>query len=223
MNQIKAVVLIGSPKTGASTSRSLAEHLVVRLRVGGADVRTYHIQESADDPLRWREVLDECHDADLLVVSAPLFVDSLPSEVVTWMETVGKEGADIAKMKRFLAVLQCGHPDVGQTSVAMNILKNFSDRQGYEWLGAMRMPMGPTIDGKALSDAKGAARHAIKALDLIASALAKGENVPVEAFTEMQTRPMPVFLYLMKANRALKRRAKENGARYMLMERPYRP
>jgi NAD(P)H-dependent FMN reductase len=221
MSQMRAVVLIGSPKKGGSTSRSLAEHLAIGLRKGDVDVRTYHVQESMTDPSKLREVIDACHDVDLILVSVPLYVDSLPSEVVNWMETMGRKGTEIKKGARFLAMIQCGHPDVDQTSVAVDILRNFSDQMGYEWVGALRMPMGPIIDGRSLSEARGAARHAVNALNLIAEALANGKQMPVEAFLEMQTRPVPVFLYLMMANRMWKRRAKEHGMRYHLMDRPY--
>lgn len=222
MKRTKAVVLIGSPKKGSSTSRSLAEHLVTQLKNEGMDVETYHIVESITDPVRSREIWDGFRDAGLIVISTPLYVDSLPSEVVAWMETAGRKGTEIVKGTRLLAMVQCGHPDVDQTAVAVDILKNFSDQLGCEWAGALQMPMGPAIDGRSLPEAKGAARHAVKALNMTAEALANGMEVPVEAFQEMQVRPIPVFIYLMVANRMWKRRAKDNGVRYQLMNMPYR-
>jgi multimeric flavodoxin WrbA len=222
MNKVKAVVLIGSPKKGVSTSRSLAEHLAIGLMNKDVDVKIYHVSESIGHPTKWRELLDRCHDADILALSAPLYVDSLPSELMAWMETMGEKGEEMMNGKRFIAMVQCGFPDVGQTAVAIDILKNFSDRMGYGWIGALQMPMGPVIDGKTLSEVKGAARHAIKALDLVVASLANGKEVPPEALIEMQIKPLPVFLYLMLANRMWRRRAKENGVRYKLMERPYR-
>jgi hypothetical protein len=216
----KATVLNGSPRDGATTSGSLGGHLATLLRTYGVETRTHVISSS----LRTKELSDDMmkdvNSSDLVVLSYPPSLDSPPSDVVRWMELIRDDELIDLEGKAFLAIGHCDEPDPAKLDVSIGILHNFSDSEGMRWLGGMRMPMGSAIDGTPLIAAGKKGRWAVKALDMAADALKKGETVPEDAVALMSHRPMRELSYVSRCNKRWKRLAVQKGTRMNLMDRP---
>jgi hypothetical protein len=85
------------------------------------------------------------------------------------------------------------------------------------------MGMGGAVGGRSLEKAGGTVRNTVRALDIAAASLVKGENVPQEAVDLMAKPAIPKWLYLLMANRGMKSQAKKHGVRKQVYARPYEP
>ena len=89
----RAVLLVGSPRTRSSTSASLGAYLVGRLEERGVEVETIQLYPVAGAPSRLERALDVVEAADLVVLAAPLYVDTLPAPVIRVLERLAARRA----------------------------------------------------------------------------------------------------------------------------------
>lgn len=213
----KALVLIGSPKKGWSASKALAEFVADGLREKGMQVQVRNVLQSLQED---RDGLfEDGLRVDLIVLSFPLHVDSLPAAVIEWMELM--PSTDLGMKRSFVAIGQCGNPDAAQLDIALDILRNFCRAKGMNWLGGFQMGMGLAYSNDEKLRAKGVTRHAVPGLIMAFDPISKGEDVPEEALDTFSKRPMPTFMYVTLANRMWKKEAKRHGARKRMMDRPF--
>jgi len=208
-----ALLLVGSPKPGASTSESLGTYLCEELEKRGLKTQTLHVVKA----VRTEEATGELHAAvdaaDLVVLSFPLYVDSLPAPAIRALELIaarriGKDaacgGADAPPADEggpaFVAICQSGFPEVEQSEIAIEICRNFAAAAGFEWAGGLILGAGGMIDGKPLRKLGGMMRSAIRALDLSADELAAGRPLPAEAVRLMAKPAIPAFGYRFMGN-----------------------
>ncbi|MCE5297072.1 MAG: NAD(P)H-dependent oxidoreductase [Euryarchaeota archaeon] len=217
----KAVLLIGSPRDGATTSGALGEHLMSLLAAKGIETRSHIISRSLIAKASYDEMLNDVSSSDIVVLSYPVYIDSPPSNVIRWMEMVRDDGLAELEGKTFLAIGNCEDPDPRKLDVSIMIMRNFSDGNRMRWAGGLRMPMSCAIDGASLSSAGGRGRWAAMALDIVAAALADGQTIPEEADALMSRLPMRDLSYVSRTNKTWKKRAKEKGTRANLMDRPF--
>lgn len=207
----RALMLIGSPKPGESASRSFAEALGERLGARGFDIRTQAIGRRF--PVGHEvELLGAVDEADLVVLSFPVYVDSLPSHVVALLETwqAAHESGRLSARPRRLAVLtQCGFPEVEHCQVAIDICRLFAQKVGAEWGGALAFGVGGVIQGRRPEESPLARR--VADLDAAADALAQGLPVPQSA-TASFARPLtPSWVYPLFGRIMWPRMAKKRG------------
>jgi hypothetical protein len=216
----KAVLLNGSPREGATTSGSLGDHLMSSLRSKGIETPSHVLSHSLSTKEMYEVMMKDVSSSDLIVLSYPSYADSPPSDVIRWMELVRDDDLTSLKGVSFLAIGNCEESDPKKLDVSMRILKNFSCGQGMRWAGALQMPMGPAIDGVPLIASGKMGRKAIEALDLTATAVMNGENVPERASVLMADRPIKELSYIMQTNRTWKKRAKQKRTRMNLLDKP---
>ncbi len=72
--------------------------------------------------------------ADVVALLAPLYVDSLPGPVTSFLEEVGRSraGADGRRL-RFLAVVNCGFPEAVHCDTALAICRLFAAQARLDW------------------------------------------------------------------------------------------
>ena len=80
---------------------------------------------------------------------------------------------------------------------------------------------GESIGGRPLEEAGGLVRNVKKSLNLAADALAKGEKVPEEAVKLMARPLVPGWLYLLIADIGWIWKAKKQGCRERLGNKPF--
>jgi len=226
---LKALLIVGSPKGKRSISYALGGALVGRLEAGGMEVGETTVAaalRSSEDRHRLYRAVDE---ADVIVVSFPLYVDQLPAPLIQTLELIAdrRKGAQGATpwpgplVQRLVAVVQCGFPETHQTRPAVDIMRQFARETGFQWAGALALGMGGAVGGRPLDKAGGMLRRVVQAIDLTAASLLSGGGAPEEA-TALMARPlMPRRLYHLAANWGFRRQIKRHGARTRVYDRPY--
>lgn len=207
-----ALLIIGSPRP-RTTSGSLGAYLLRRLAAGGLATGTVRVRDTA--PL-----LTGSTRAELLILSCPLYVDSLPAPVIAAMELLaGRPGS--LKGRRLVAVLNCGLPEAAQCHTALAACQQFADETKLEWAGGLALGLGEAIAGRPLAERGGLTSHIRQALDLTAAALLRREPVPVEAQELMARQLLPSRLFALCVGVTWLRRARRHGAWRRLNARPY--
>jgi hypothetical protein len=214
----KALLLVGSPKPGASTSESLGVYLLEELEKRGVETQTLHVTKAVRSDETREELRAAASAADLIVLSFPLYVDSLPAPAIRALEVLAEPPVGPAA---FVAICQSGFPEVEHNEVAVEICRNFAQDAGFEWAGGLILAAGGMIGGQPLRKLQGMMRSAVKALDLTAEALAAGRPVPDEAVRLMAKPPIPKFGYRFMANWGWRSQFKKQGKGGSLKDQPF--
>jgi multimeric flavodoxin WrbA len=217
-----ALLLVGSPRGSASVSASLAAHLGLLLAERGLLVATESV--NARDPRTGLEIHDPggLRQADLLVLTTPLYVDSLPAPVTAFLETLASQRALASPSRaRFLAIVNCGFPEAVHNDTALAICRQFASEASLDWVGGLGLGAGGMFAGKPLAQLGGRARNLTQALSLTADALAEGRVVPEEARRLVAKLPIPRWLYRFFGDWGFRQEAKKHGVRARIGARPY--
>jgi hypothetical protein len=215
----RVLLLVGSAKAaGRSTSEALAHYLAERFERGGAAFSLLTVNRSrrrAEDA----RLIAAVDDADLVMVVAPLYVDSLPYLVTRSLETIARHQP--RGHRRLAAVINCGFPEAAQCDTALAILECFARRVDFEWAGGLALGGGASIDGRPLERLGGMTRHVRGGLDQAADALLRGEPIPPRAVAQLAKPMMPPRLYTGIASLGWRWQAARHGVHRHLNERPY--
>jgi putative NADPH-quinone reductase len=220
----RALLLVGSPRGAHSTSAVLGGYLLHHLAEAGLATETVLVPHITECEERLQEVLPKLAEADLLILSFPLYADTLPAVTTEFMEWVAASRGRLKHPQRqtFVAIANSGFPEAWRSHTALAICRKFAQEVGFRWGGQLALGGGAAIDGRPLSALGGLMRHAVSALDLTAAALAAGEPVPGEA-TELMARPfMPFWAYLCLGGLSWRRKTRRMGAWKILDKQPVR-
>ncbi|HET9138869.1 NAD(P)H-dependent oxidoreductase, partial [Actinophytocola sp.] len=224
----RAALLVGSPRTRTSTSYSLGSYLMARLAQHGTDTDIVQIYTAMGSGRRRAAALDLVDAADLVVLAAPLYVDSLPAPVTATLERIAAQPAptgpaNLSRDQRFAAILNCGFPEAAHTATALAICAQFARQRGMTSLGGLALGAGEGIVHGTPIDELGRRGTSIRrALDLAAAALAAGRPIPTEAVDLMARPAIPKSLYTLVGGYGWRRAAHRNGVRARLLrDRPY--
>ena len=150
--------------------------------------------------------------SDLIILAFPLYVDSLHSQVIKTLELIAEhqKGKRNLNKKSLVAISNSGFPEAKQNHIALEVCRIFAKEVGFTWAGGLAMGGGGMISGRPLEEVGGAARNQIKALQISADALAKGEAIPERAVVLMAKLGIPRWMYTWMGNHGWKKEAKEH-------------
>jgi multimeric flavodoxin WrbA len=219
----RALLLVGSPKKGKSTSNSLGEYLFDQLDQRSIQTETVFLYNALHSPEKMRALLDAVDTADLVMAAFPLYVDALPGPVVNVLERIAahRQGRDSSTPQLFTAITNNGFPEVHQCTTALAICEVFAQQAGFEWAGGLALGGGAMIDGAALVRMGGRTKRIRQSLDLAASALAQGQPIPVAAQDSLGKPVIPHWMYRLIGQLRWKSDAKSHGAQKLLKRQPY--
>ncbi len=129
--------------------------------------QTLHVTKAVRSDEAIVELLAAVASADLIVLSFPLYVDSLPGPAIRALELIAaRRGAvggatDAAPGPAFVAICQSGFPEAEHSTVAIEICRNFASSAGLEWAGGLVMPEGGMLGGQPMSKMKDMLRSAV--------------------------------------------------------------
>lgn len=218
------LLLIGSAKQPHSNSEMLGNYLMDRLREKGCETETIHLakhhQDSSDD----QYLLDKINSADITILSAPLYVDSLPAMVTEVLEKTAsfRQNRPGLKTGYFAAIINCGFPEANHNHTAIAICRQFAKEARFTWLGGLSMGGGEILRARPLAGSSGMLRSVIRALDHAAHAIAERAPIPDEAVRLMSKPVIPRWLYTTAGNHGWKKRAKEFSAGNKLNDQPFK-
>ena len=212
MNEPKtAILLVGSPKGLArSTGSRRGAVLLDALQDRGWSQEKVHLFSNLRSEEGRAHLAEKVAGADLVILAAPLYVDSLPSPVIEALELLHAERAALGKPKRFVAFLNCGFPEASHNATATDICRLFAEAMGWTWAGSLSMG-GTGTTGTLLQ----------RVMTGAAEALAGGGPVPEGSVTLAAQPRMKTWLYILGGNIMWRRLARRQKAQRSLSARPY--
>ena len=228
MNQPKTVLLLnGSPKCEKSNSHVIGKFLADKLEQKGLKSEEVFITRLIKSPQGNEELSRLVNEADIIVFTTPLYVDSIPSFTIKAMETIRDHRLAEPQVESplMVAVMNCGFPEKEHMEIALKIIRNFSEEANFRWGGAVSVGMGVALNGETLSEKNGMTRNLTKGLSLAAVALAEGQSIPPEAEKLTSKSFLPLFLakFMVRAfgKRMWNNQAEGNGVKPDMYARPY--
>lgn len=221
-SQRLALLLVGSGKQPQSTSEALGSYLLERLDELGYQTEILRIPHILRPDAGGNMLLKATDRASIVVLAFPTYIDSLPASVTKALELVAEHRraqGDISQ--QFLAIANCGFPETQHNDTALEICRLFAREAGYSWAGGLALGGGEALNGMPLKEAGWRARNVVKALNITAQALAKGEVVPEEAVELMGKPIVPTWLYLLIGEFGWRKRARAFGCKANLQDRPF--
>jgi hypothetical protein len=220
-----ALLLIGSPKGERSTSASIGNFLISKLEESEMQFEKGFIHRLVNREEKIQNLFEMINKADLIILSFPLYVDSLPAPVIKAMELIKEERVKLEKKesKDFIAICNSGFPEASQSTIALQICRIFSKTCNFIWKGGIAIGGGGAINGRLLEEIGGMVRFIIKGLDITAQAIVEGKEIPQEAI-ELFSKPfIPRTFYIYGGNLGWRIQARRYGARKKIKDKPYSP
>jgi hypothetical protein len=216
-----ALLLVGSPKGEMSTSASLGNYLLKLLEEANIKTIKAFIHRLVNRSEKIEELLSMINNADLIILSFPLYVDSIPSPVIKAMELIRDDRNEKQRQNQdFIAISNSGFPEASQIEVALEICKNFAEEVNFNWRGGLALGGGGAVNGKPLEERGGMLRNVIKGLEITAEYLSKGEDIPNEAI-ELVSKPIiPSGMYKMMGNLGWRIQARRYRALKRMKDQP---
>jgi len=219
----KALLLIGSPKGEDSTSVSLGNYLISKLEEFGIQTEKAFIHRIVNREEKIQSLFEMIDRADLIILSFPLYIDSLPAPIIKAMELIKDERDRIKskKPKDFIAIVNNGFPEAFQNATAIHICRIFAKDCGFVWKGGVMIGGGGAINGIPLQERGGMVRNVIKGLDIAAYALKDGNDIPQEAIDLASKKFIPTIMYNKFGNLGWRLQARKHGAQKKIKDKPY--
>ncbi len=221
--QRNVVLLVGSMKKKNSASNFIGNYLLRLLQKKG--FKTSII--SVDSLLRDKGValLDNISNSEVIVFSAPLYLDGPPYLLTKAMELIVEHRKNVSKgkPKKFLVITNGGYPESHHNNTVVSIYRQFALKSGFEWLGGLSLGMGAVFSVFIMR--KGVFMLPMfsnfnSALEVTAKSVFKGEKIS-QATIKLIAKPfMPIWLYSFMARTAAKFFAVTNRAEN-LYYKPY--
>ena len=136
---MKTVFINGSPKKKLSVSSYILG--IVRLLVRG-EVVSEQVRNVGDH----ERVLEKLKDADVVVFGMPLYVDGVPSHMLTFMKTMEKFCIDNDIHLKVYAVSNGGFIEGCQNKPLMQVVENFCKRCDFQWCGGVGIGGGVMLN-----------------------------------------------------------------------------
>ena len=219
----KVILLVGSPRKERSASEALGLYLCKQLDSHQFFYQKMYLREQVYKKDKKREWIQNILHSDLIILVAPLYVDSLPSFVIKAFEMLHKqvEKKKIGKDIKILAIMNSGFPESSQSQIALDICGHFARQTGMVWLGGLALGSGMFLGGKDIGKMGWFVKNIKKSLNETAVALNQGMPIPESAISLMQKKLFGKGFFRWVANYGFKFRAKRNGLKKEVYRRPY--
>jgi len=210
----RVVLLVGSPKgLKAGSSVRLGRAITDPLEKAGWQCDAFHLHAAVRTESAVSELTASIETASVVVLSTPLYVDSLPAPVIHALHGIAthRTGSGGENIPRFLSIVNCGFVEPWQNEGAQRMLELFCSQARFEWAGSLSLGAAGAMTKKVR-----------KAFDLVVEALREGILIPDSVYELTKDRVIPQFLYILGGNHMWKKQAKANGVRDQLKAQPYK-
>lgn len=211
--------LVGSPRPN-NTSTHLAQYLLDGLAARGWRTRALVASAAVRRPEKWPELETAFRTADCIAIVAPLYVDSVPAELLAAIERLATARRE--RPGSLFAVVNCGFAESLQNDVALDIYRLFARDVGLHWAGGLSIGGGGMFAGKPLKEHGGKARHVTAAFDLAIAAMDAGHDIPESAISGIRRLAIPAWAYVAMANLSMLMGAAKHGNLLKIGAQPYR-
>lgn len=202
------LILNGSPKTNNSTSGSLAKFIENELKRKGVKTKTRRVSTCTAGERGIVELMEYIRKANLIFLISPLYIDSLPYNVIEMLELIKIHiGADTCnRNKTFLALSHSGL-DATKNDVSVRIYERFAKELNFNFGGAFALGTSSIINGNPLHFMNRMTKNLRKALEMVSDSIFTGDSIPpkVQALLSKPFLPAPLFLNKILLNATMKR------------------
>ncbi|MFP4354922.1 MAG: hypothetical protein ACLFUJ_07325 [Phycisphaerae bacterium] len=212
-----ALLLLGSPKPVGSTSLSLGNEILDHLHRRGWQKQVIRIGSHIQPHDRLQRLCETVDQADAIILSFGLYVDSPPAVVIRAMEEISAHRATLPEETRepkLLTLVNCGLAEAAHAAAAIPSTRLFANQARLDWIGGMAMGMSGMISGQPLRQIGPMTRHLRYALELAADAIDAGRAVPDEAVALMGRPLIPEWLFQWFGTSKPARKQSPNWWRY---------
>lgn len=199
----RIILINASPKRKDSSSGAALEVLknyINQSNIALYDFRTPHL------PAEF-----ELESQDILVVAFPLYVDGVPSHLISCMAELEARLTNEENNIRVYAIANCGFYEAKQTSVALDIIENWCLRSHLDWQYGLGLGGGGMLSMLPKeSGAKGPLKSAAAELRVLADAMKQGERKQENHFVNPD---FPRYLYKLAAEMGWRQMIRANGGK----------
>ena len=123
--QKRALLLVGSPRGSKSISEYLGTYFTRKLQEKGIETEKVRLYSSMKSEEEEKHLLLSINRSDILILTFPLYVDSLPSSVTKTLEMISEHRRSIESPRKhqFVAVANNGFPEAHQNDTALAICR----------------------------------------------------------------------------------------------------
>jgi multimeric flavodoxin WrbA len=206
---MKITILNGSPKAEKSASGIIIKALQDRLGQG-EDITICHVSEQDHS-----DIMATVAGTDALVFVFPLYVDAVPSHLLRLMDGKLNDISKSAPEATVYAIINNGFYEGEQNHIAVEIIRNFSEKAGLKWGQSICVGAGGIIGACPIGF--GPLKNLGKAIDKLADNILNLRTVD-----DITVGPnFPKFLYLKAAHKEWRKSARKNGMKpKRLYDRP---
>jgi len=207
MKKNNVLILNGSPKINNSSSKSLAEFMENELNKKGVDPKIRRVSTCIASEQGVVELMECIREADLLFLISPLYVDSLPYNVIKMLELIKIYiGPDTGnRSKKFFALSHSGL-DVTKNDVSVRIYERFAKELNFNFGGSLALGTSSIINGNSLNFMNRMTKNLRKSLEIISESIFTGNSIPpkVQKLLSKPFLPAPLFLNKILLNATMK-------------------
>jgi hypothetical protein len=214
-------LLLGSPKTRRSSAASFGEYLLSKAGKGKPVRETHHAGKAVRSDEAWEEMVGSLDSADVILLTFPLYWDSLPSHLVECLERLHDRGVRNSPRKTFYAVVHNGFPEPWHNEVAVLICEQFCRQMGFTWGGALNIGGGAAVSGRPMEETGGMTLRLRETLDMAADSVSVGEPIPATVLNRLEKPLYPPFFARFFGGFGWRKGAKRRGVKVSLKARPY--
>lgn len=211
---MKIVSLVGSNRGEKGTSASLVNYLAQRLESYGISVTNHYSIHMYSQPHRIDAFLKELRESEFLIISAPIYVDLLPSPLIYVLEEVrDRMGLNGLEGRKLLAIIHSGYPEPQQRTPSLGMCRCFAREMGMEWWGGLSFGGTSPISGQPLEAMGGMTKGIRSILDQTAEKAVKGGLKAVEdlVLQDRSTIPVPPWVVKLMMNAIIRKDARKGG------------
>ena len=226
----RAVLLIGSPKGNNSSSASLGSYLLSKLEKYDIETETVHLHSEIRTGASQTLFLEKVEEADLIILAAPLYVDTLQAKVIKALSLIAHQRKKLyvddiksAKNQSFAVIVNCGFPEAEQNKTALKVYQEFAREAKLKYLGGIAVGMGGAVSGKVLSEMGGMAKDLIEGLNQAADDIVRNHHLS-NTVIEKTSKPLisQKWLYTLVGNLNWRFQAFKNGVYRKINDQPYK-
>jgi len=199
---MKIAMINGSPKKVKSTSATLINDLKTNFSED-VFITDYHFANCTIT----EKLIYELNSFDALVFAFPLFVDAIPSHLLTCLCKIEEVGLTNKKIHIY-SISNCGFIEGKQNSIALEILENWCEKVGLVWGYGIGLGGGGALQQmSAVPLGKGPKASLGKAFEEMAANI---ENSITKENNYISI-DFPRFMYKLSAEKGWRKKIKSNG------------
>ena len=201
---VSLCILNGSPKGNNKSNSDFLIDNFSKVLSDHITINRYYMNNILKNPSLFKEIIKN----DSLLIASPLYADSLPSSVLSFLHSFD----DFLKTNdninlNVYGMINCGFLEGTQNKTALKILKNFCNRTNLNWCLGIGVGGGEALSGFGSIDSlKGMNGQVYKSFLSLASSI---ENKTPMLDSDSFVNPsIPKLLYIIAGNDGWKERAK---------------